>query len=102
MICAAREWEGWKKHRETLRAWTILVSFIVDRMRQGLVIYNFSHFTSQSFKTHIDYISFSFCGRNRSFRRNLNPNQFLFNYHINIVRNQDSGIRFKCKKSLIK
>lgn len=35
MISAAREWEGWKKHRETLRAWTILVSFIVDRMRQG-------------------------------------------------------------------
>lgn len=35
MIAAAREWEGWKKHRETLRAWTILVSFIVDRMRNG-------------------------------------------------------------------
>lgn len=35
MTEAAREWEGWKKHRETLRAWTILISFIVDRMRQG-------------------------------------------------------------------
>lgn len=35
MIAAAREWEGWKKHRETLRAWTILISFIVDRMRNG-------------------------------------------------------------------
>lgn len=35
MIAAAREWEGWRKHRETLRAWTLLISFIVDRMRQG-------------------------------------------------------------------
>ena len=32
---SAREWEGWKTHRETIRAWTVLVSFIVDRMRQG-------------------------------------------------------------------
>uniref|UniRef100_A0A915JFS1 Uncharacterized protein n=1 Tax=Romanomermis culicivorax TaxID=13658 RepID=A0A915JFS1_ROMCU len=35
MIGAAREWEGWCKHRETLRGWTLLISFIVDRMRQG-------------------------------------------------------------------
>lgn len=35
MIAAAREWEGWRKHRETLRAWTLLISFLVDRMRQG-------------------------------------------------------------------
>uniref|UniRef100_A0A914WZQ9 Globin family profile domain-containing protein n=1 Tax=Plectus sambesii TaxID=2011161 RepID=A0A914WZQ9_9BILA len=35
MTESAREWEGWRRHRETLKAWTILVSFIVDRFRQG-------------------------------------------------------------------
>lgn len=32
---SSREWEGWRKHRETLKAWTLLVSFLVDRFRQG-------------------------------------------------------------------
>ncbi|VDP45327.1 unnamed protein product [Heligmosomoides polygyrus] len=30
-----REYQGWKRHRESLRAANILVSFLVDRIRNG-------------------------------------------------------------------
>ncbi|CAI4221225.1 unnamed protein product [Auanema sp. JU1783] len=30
-----REYDGWKKHRESLRAANVLVSFMIDRMRAG-------------------------------------------------------------------
>ncbi|ETN82025.1 hypothetical protein NECAME_08232 [Necator americanus] len=32
-----REYQGWKRHRESLRAANILVSFLVDRMRTGFL-----------------------------------------------------------------
>lgn len=30
-----REYQGWRRHRESLRAANLLVSFLVDRIRAG-------------------------------------------------------------------
>ena len=35
MTDAAREWEGWRAGRATQKAWTVLFSFIADRLRTG-------------------------------------------------------------------
>ncbi|VDP06638.1 unnamed protein product [Soboliphyme baturini] len=99
MTEAAREWEGWRRHRETIRSWTLLISFIVDRLRQGYEME--MHVLIKRATAHKFTLSFSICFRKNSAKccfKLLYPEIIQIHHHntITLMAVSPHNSPFKC------